>query len=181
MLHALETQWTIIFRPGFYLSFWQMSLYDISWPKEKYDEVLKMLNGYKDGLKSRHGLVQSEQRRKLDEHYENVINAVKDEKEDQRAVSEFTTGNGGRLDQEKLHWFSHGELSGISYANHRFLTPLSVSIGKGTSFIQSLIEHCIQPRCLLSPMDAIYSSKFIRIMHERGTPGFHTLMCYNQV
>ena len=47
--------------------------------------------------------------------------------------------------------------------------------------VNSIIEHCIQPRCLLSPMDADFCAQFIKVMHTQGTPGFHTLMCYDKV
>lgn len=49
------------------------------------------------------------------------------------------------------------------------------------TLVGSLIEHCIQPRCLLSPMDADFCAQFIKVMHTQGTPGFHTLMCYDKV
>ncbi len=57
----------------------------------------------------------------------------------------------------------------------------SVGAGKSALLVQSLIENCIQPRCLLSPMDADYCARLIRTLHVRGTPGFYTLMCYNKV
>ncbi len=43
-----------------------------------------------------------------------------------------------------------------------------------------MIEHCIQPRSLLSPMDADFCAQFIQVMHSQGTPGFHTLGCYDK-
>lgn len=45
----------------------------------------------------------------------------------------------------------------------------------------AIIEHCIQPRCLLSPMDADYCAQIIKVIHTQGTPGFPTLMCYDKV
>lgn len=44
-----------------------------------------------------------------------------------------------------------------------------------------IIEQCIQPRCLLSPMDADFCVQFIKAMHSHGTPGFSTLQCYDKV
>jgi len=52
---------------------------------------------------------------------------------------------------------------------------------KSPVLINALIEHCIQPRCLLSPMDADFCAQFIRVLHSQGTPGFHTLMCYDRL
>ena len=119
------------------------------------------------------------------DRYNATISDLRREKAIQETVYRYTTEKGGRLDREKDHWFSHGELSSTMTGDTHFLIsscPLVASgSAKGATFIQSLIEHCIQPRCLLSPMDAVYCARLIRTLHERGTPGFHTLMCYDKV
>ena len=38
-----------------------------------------------------------------------------------------------------------------------------------------IVQHCITPRALLSPMDADFCSFFIKTLHLTATPGFHTL------
>ena len=45
----------------------------------------------------------------------------------------------------------------------------------------AIIEYCLQPRCLISPMDADFCAQFIKVIHTQGTPGFSTLMCYDKV
>jgi THO complex subunit 2 len=65
-----------------------------------------------------------------------------------------------RLAKEKTHWFSHGP--------------------KAAALASAIIEHCIQPRCLLSPMDADYCAQVIKAIHIMGTPGFSTLMVYDR-
>ena len=52
---------------------------------------------------------------------------------------------------------------------------------KAAALINSLIEYCFQPRCVLSPMDADFCVHFVRVMHLQGTPGFWTLTCYDRV
>ena len=47
--------------------------------------------------------------------------------------------------------------------------------------MDAIVQYCIQPRCLLSPMDADFCAQFIKTLHLLGTPGFHTLGCYNRV
>lgn len=47
--------------------------------------------------------------------------------------------------------------------------------------IDALIEHCIQPRCLISPMDADFCAQFVKLMHKEGTPNFHTLRLYDKL
>ncbi|KAI5124799.1 hypothetical protein M0805_005432 [Coniferiporia weirii] len=156
--------------PGFYLTFWQLSSYDLYFPKDKYAEMEKTLlatgetiynkQRQADRSTDKSARMTSLAHRAQRERYNSAISELRKEKAAQEAVYRYTTEKGGRLDKEKAHWFSHG---------------------KGAGFIQSLIEHCIQPRCLLSPMDAVYCAKLIRTLHERGTPGFHTLMCYDKL
>lgn len=45
----------------------------------------------------------------------------------------------------------------------------------------AIVEYCIQPRCLLSPMDADYCAEIITYLHKEGTPGFWTINVYNHV
>jgi THO complex subunit 2 len=47
--------------------------------------------------------------------------------------------------------------------------------------ISAIIEHCLHPRCVLSPMDADYCAQIIKVLHTQGTEGFYTLMLYNKV
>lgn len=41
------------------------------------------------------------------------------------------------------------------------------------------LSRCIYPRTLQSAEDAIYSARFIELLHEMGTPGFHTLQLFD--
>jgi THO complex subunit 2 len=85
------------------------------------------------------------------------VNFLTQEYKEQAASRAFTIK---RLAREKQHWFSGGV--------------------KATILVASLIEHCIQPRSLLSPMDADFCAQFIKVLHTQGTPGFSTLMCYDK-
>lgn len=51
----------------------------------------------------------------------------------------------------------------------------------GKTLASAIIEHCLQPRCLLSPMDADFCSQIIKVIHTQGTPGFPTLLVYDKV
>ena len=44
-----------------------------------------------------------------------------------------------------------------------------------------VVEHCILPRALLSPMDADYSAQIIRVIHSLGARNWHTLNIYDKV
>lgn len=42
-----------------------------------------------------------------------------------------------------------------------------------------LHQYCFYPRAVLSPCDAVFVAKFIRMAHDLGTAGFSTLFVYN--
>lgn len=52
---------------------------------------------------------------------------------------------------------------------------------KAAVLVSAVIEHCLQPRCLLSPMDADFCAQIIKVLHNLGTPGWSTLMVYDKV
>jgi len=41
--------------------------------------------------------------------------------------------------------------------------------------MSTFLSACVNPRCMQSPDDALYCAKFIFLLHEVETPGFHTL------
>jgi THO complex subunit 2 len=41
--------------------------------------------------------------------------------------------------------------------------------------IQAFLMHCIYPRCMSSPDDAMYCAQFVSLLHQNDTPGFSTL------
>uniref|UniRef100_A0A0W0FKZ3 THO complex subunit 2 n=1 Tax=Moniliophthora roreri TaxID=221103 RepID=A0A0W0FKZ3_MONRR len=135
--------------PGFYLTFWQLSTYDLSPPGSKYDEEVASLRS----------LIASEPRRMRRDRYTSFVSMLTQEFKEQTVSRAFTLK---RLAREKQHWFPYG-------------------LKKPHALLDVLIEHCIQPRCLLSPMDADFCAQFVKVMHTQGTPGFYTLACYDKV
>lgn len=153
--------------PGFYLTFWQLSTYDLSPPKaydaesnklrtKSREEDSKYIQADRSGDRAKRMTALQHKARR--DRCNQFINALSQEYKEQLASRQFTIK---RLTKEKSAWFAHATKSPI--------------------LIQALIEHCIQPRCLLSPMDADFCAQFIRMMHLQGTPGFHTLMCYDKL
>ncbi|KAJ7283481.1 transcription factor/nuclear export subunit protein 2-domain-containing protein [Mycena rebaudengoi] len=140
--------------PAFYVSFWQLSTYDLSPPSTKYDDEVANLRNLSRQEDSQ--LTASSHRARR-ERYNAFVNTLAQEYKQQTVLRAFTIK---RLAREKQHWFSHSRSSGV--------------------LVGSIIEHCIQPRCLLSPMDADFCAQIIKVLHTQGTPGFHTLMCYDK-
>ncbi|KAG0699864.1 transcription factor/nuclear export subunit protein 2-domain-containing protein [Suillus ampliporus] len=155
--------------PGFYLTFWQLSMYDLAPPAARYDEecaALRTLSRQEDtkyiaadrSADRTKRLTAGSHRAKRD-RYNTFVNTLAQEFKEQTASRVFTMK---RLAREKHHWFAHTE--------HR-----------SSVLASAIIEHCIQPRCLLSPMDADFCAQFIKVMHTQGTPGFPTLVVYDKL
>lgn len=106
-------------RSAFYLTFWQLSSYDLYYPKQKYLETEKHLlsqaelfyNKAKQAEKSMDKLIRasSSALRAQKDRYQSVAVELKKERQLQEIVHRFTTDVDGRLEKEKCHWFPHGE------------------------------------------------------------------------
>ncbi|KAL6309570.1 transcription factor/nuclear export subunit protein 2-domain-containing protein [Sparassis latifolia] len=157
-----------IMGPGFYLTFWQLSTYDLTPPAARYDEecaALRALSRQEDARynaadrsSDRAKRLTAANHRDRRNRYNTYVNLLGQELKEQTAARVFTIK---RLAREKQHWFSHNPKAAVLAA--------------------SFIEHCLQPRCLLSPMDADFCAQFIKVIHSQGTPGFSTLMCYDKI
>ncbi|KAG1857214.1 transcription factor/nuclear export subunit protein 2-domain-containing protein [Suillus tomentosus] len=155
--------------PGFYLTFWQLSMYDLAPPSARYDEecaALRTLSRQEDSKyiaadrsADRTKRLSAGSHRAKRDRYNAFVNTLAQEFKEQAASRVFTMK---RLAREKHHWFAHTE--------HR-----------SSVLASAIIEHCIQPRCLLSPMDSDFCAQFIKIMHTQGTPGFPTLVVYDKL
>jgi THO complex subunit 2 len=107
-------------RPGFYLTFWQLSTYDLTPPSSKYDEegaALRALSRQEDSKynaadrsadrakRSTAGLHRSRRDR-----YNLFINTLAQEFKEQTVSRAFTMR---RLAREKMHWFAHCDCTQI--------------------------------------------------------------------
>ena len=43
------------------------------------------------------------------------------------------------------------------------------------------IHHCVAPRLLMAPEDALYCAKFAALLHEVGVPGFSSIQFFDKV
>ncbi|KAI6151770.1 transcription factor/nuclear export subunit protein 2-domain-containing protein [Pisolithus tinctorius] len=155
--------------PAFYLTFWQLSMYDLVPPASRYDEECAALRtlSHQEDHKYIHADRSTDRAKRLSasahrarrDRYTSFVNTLAQEFKEQLDSRSFTLK---RLAREKQHWFAHVE--------HRSAVLAS-----------AIIEHCIQPRCLLSPMDADYCAQIIKVIHTQGTPGFPTLMVYDKL
>ncbi|KAI0750889.1 transcription factor/nuclear export subunit protein 2-domain-containing protein [Daedaleopsis nitida] len=154
--------------PAFYLTFWQLSTYDLSPPAAKYDEEcasLRTLSRQEDSMyisadrsADRARRMTASTHRDKRNRINGIVSELMRELKEQTAARAFTIK---RIAREKQHWFAHNPKAGM--------------------LAQSIIDNCIQPRCLISPMDADFCAQFIKVLHLQGTPGFSTMQCLNKI
>lgn len=150
-----DKPWGLL-NPEFYVTFWQLSLAEIQVPMDSYTtENSRLTKEMSEIMKdrsdmSRPGMLRKEEARK-------AVEATKEEllKESKDQMSQFGR-NRARLNKEKSKWFS-----GV---DKRYDT-----------LNDTLLEECFLPRLLLSPIDAEYSFKMLKFLHNSATPHFRTL------
>ena len=122
-------------RSGFYLTFWQLSTYELAPPAARYDEECSTLRNLSrqedakyiaaerssDRAKRQTSYVHKERRNR----YNMYIHMLGQELKEQTAVRVFTIK---RLAREKQHWFTHCGFYPLSeYANHSPAPGVGVS------------------------------------------------------
>jgi THO complex subunit 2 len=153
---------------GFYTTFWQLSTYDLSPPLSKYEEEMASLKAASraEDLAISHAERSSDRSlrqkaslfRQRRDRYNDYAQTLSQEAKDQSIMRTFTIR---RMSREKQHWFAHAP--------------------KPSVFANLFIEHCLQPRCLLSPMDAEFCAQIIKVLQVQGTPGFPSLTIYDKL
>ncbi|KAF9076495.1 transcription factor/nuclear export subunit protein 2-domain-containing protein [Rhodocollybia butyracea] len=171
----LPSQAHNILGPGFYVTFWQLSTYDLSPPLSRYDEevaALRALSRQEDGLyvacersadRAKRSMASWHRTRR--ERFNSFISTLTQESKEQITSRVFTLK---RLAREKQHWFTA-------------VTNAAQKQTQALKLLDTFLEHCVHPRSLLSPMDADFCAQFIKMLHTQGTPGFHTLACYDKI
>lgn len=148
--------------PGFYITFWQLSLYDISVPSKSYEDEMGRNKKKISSITSDRSNVSSSGAK----NREAQIKALKDLNESLLAENRQHVRAYGdsraRLTKEKDQWFA---------AKSRVSKELNMA----------LMEHCFLPRILLSPLDAYFCFKFAKMLHSIGTANFRSLGFYDNI
>lgn len=118
--------------PGFYLTFWQLSMYDLAPPTARYAEEganLRSLSKQEDSKyiaadrsPDRTKRLTAATHRQRRDKFNLYANLLAEELKEQSASRSFTIK---RLAREKLHWFSHGRSRRITQAFGRLNNFLS--------------------------------------------------------
>lgn len=147
---------------GFYVTFWQLSLYDITIPSKSYEDELSRQHKKMAAISadrtdiSTAGIRRKEaEKKQITELRDRLLTENKDH------IKAFTESK-ARLQREKDQWFA----------------------GMSRRYVQlnsALMEQCFLPRILCSPLDAFFCFKFAKLLHTYGTPNFRTLGFYDLI
>jgi hypothetical protein len=108
-----------------------------------------------------------QRRRRERERLQTLVDQLNQEFKTQTAVYQSTKL---RLSKEKDFWFDWANFpSGPVVAPPRNRTVLAI------------LQHCVIPRCLFGPNEAIFSARFVREMHRLGTKNFSSLTLFDKV
>ncbi|KTW25881.1 hypothetical protein T552_03155 [Pneumocystis carinii B80] len=168
-----KTTWCYI-SPWFYVTFWQLQLYDIYVPINQYEiEMNKMKTVIHNIDQDRSDVnVGSLKKKREKDLIVQKIEKCQAELSSQMSSYENTRK---RIFLEKDIWFP---LAPVSIESNG---PGSVGPHRRIEVSNHLIQYCFLPRCLFSPNDSIYCAKFIRLIHSFGTPNFSTLTLYDRL
>ncbi|KAK5083084.1 THO2 plays a role in transcriptional elongation [Lithohypha guttulata] len=147
---------------GFYVTFWQLSLYDISVPKSSYgDEVNRNKKKITSIMADRTNI--SSSGAKARENQVKVLELLNDDllSENRQHLKAFYESK-ARLTKEKDQWFA---------AKSRVSKELNYA----------LMEYCFLPRIFLSPLDAYFCFKFVKMLHSLAAANFRTLGFYDNL
>ncbi|KAI9842325.1 MAG: THO complex subunit 2 [Sclerophora amabilis] len=141
---------------SFYVTFWQLSLYDIQVPTKSYEEELVRLKTKwmqvkddRSDLSIAGGVKKEKEKKQLTDMQDRLRDELKGH------IQAFSQTK-ARLLQEKNHWFE-GFWSRWDVLN------------------DALIQYCIVPRLLISSNDALFCFKMVKLLHSTGTPNFRTM------
>jgi THO complex subunit 2 len=156
-----DNVWQTVGLP-FYVTFWQLSLYDVHIPGKAYeDEIEKqkrrtfVISNDRTDLSLAGTQKKEREKKQIQELQERLL-----EENKQHLISYENTRN--RLQKEKDHWFPSMR-------------------GKYETLNLALLEQCFLPRLLLSPIDSFYSFKMMKFLHVSGTPNFRTVGLLDQL
>lgn len=157
-----EDSWKAI-TPQFYVTFWTATLSDILIPGKSYDSEISRVKQdlealQKDLARLTAGTPQHQEKVKKTEAARQLFDALVEEYK--KEIGAFRQRK-MRLLKRKSQWFTDS------------VKPDIIS--------DAILEKCIIPRVLLSPTDADFCFRMIKILHDNGTPNFRTLSLYGRI
>ncbi|GAA5826823.1 hypothetical protein JCM5353_005408 [Sporobolomyces roseus] len=145
---------------AFFVTFWQMTLYDLIYPKERYDAEVSRLKG----LQREAATTISLQSTDRDTFIDKIIDLATKLMAEMGRHFSASRGATRRLEKEKDHWFEQ-----VTTREHR------------TRLVENILQYCVEPRARLSLPDAVFAYQMVKRLHSMNTAGFHTIVFFDQL
>ena len=151
-----------MFTPEFYVMFWQLSLYDIHYPEEAYEEAIK-----------RHtDMIAQCQNPRSSYCLSNRDSVVKKaERQAQLSLEALS------VDKPK-HEAHVKKVRAALLDSCRRWFPSSMH---RTDLVNNILQYCILPRSLRSEVDAVFCYEFSILMHKMNTKNFSSLTLFDKL
>lgn len=143
----------------FFVTFWTLSLSDVVVYTETYHQEIERLQGQINEIardrmdKTSSAMHERERRKKELQEIQNKLRV-----EIKGRIKSYTSLSNRLSQQEKHHWFQRDRKHAALDARHI-----------------NLLQECFLPRAMLSSLDAHYSFLMLKMLHDKGAPGFSTL------
>ena len=147
--------------PSFFSTFWQLSLGDVFTSLDPYHEATQRLNKKVAAINADRSDVSVVGTQRKNREKAGLLDTVARLHKEMKECMQSNISGKARLRKEKDLWFMG-------------------SWGKFDSLNMALIEHCIFPRLVMSPLDAMYTFKMIKWLHSEGVANFQTMGVYDQ-
>jgi len=158
--------------PTLYMLFWSFALYDVDVPEAIYVQETKRLEA---NIKEINRVLNNPDPVNMD-GLEKGSREWKEEKNRKKRELKEAESNikvlGAEMKAQKEHCQRVKEMLSKTLMDKLFITSQHDS---QNDTIQALIQHCVLPRAVLSPEDAIYTAKFFHLLHNIDVPNFPSL------
>ncbi|KAK3673653.1 THO2 plays a role in transcriptional elongation [Recurvomyces mirabilis] len=149
----------------FFVTFWTLALTDVFVPNDAYRAAIKGIEEQVKELNRERATKGSFGRQVIDRQRAELSDKLKKLTSEPRARVALYQRTTNRLGlREKHHWFDRSRNKEDQIKRH-----------------DALLQECFLPRAMISSLDAQYSYTMLKSLHERGTPGFSTLVIFDQL
>jgi THO complex subunit 2 len=160
---ALPEEVATVISVPFYVTFWQLSLHDLLVPSKNYIDITSLVNRQIQAINSDRSIKPDdklERKKILQSKADDMTTELK------KHINDFSSCQ-KRLGAEKDYWLADrfGDGGRVHW------DVLS----------DAIIQHCIFPRMILTPSDATFCWRFIKLVHSAGAVNFRTLLVIDRM
>ncbi|ORX61575.1 hypothetical protein DM01DRAFT_1299585 [Hesseltinella vesiculosa] len=165
MVPDMLPQYTTLFNvisPEFFVTFWQLSIYDIYCPVQRYEAAIK----------THHDTIQQCRDPSSSLSQSMRPSALSKRQRQAQASVDALTADLARHRQDVQR-----TIALLQASKHRWFSPTAERL----QLVRVLLQHCLYPRSILSEIDAVYCYHFVMLMHDMNTDQLSSLTLIDKV